>query len=62
MIVEDGGVPPKSDVATVELEVLRNFNRPVFEHAQYNASVFETYGIGETLTTVRAVDMDEKVK
>ena len=61
VIVEDGGQPPRSDVASVTLEVLRNFHRPVFDSSQYNISILETQNMGDVIGVVVATDDDDKV-
>ena len=61
VVVEDGGEPPRSDIAPVTIEILRNFNRPVFTAAQFNTTILETQSMGTTITIVTATDADDKV-
>lgn len=55
----DGGTPPLSNHAAVNISVLdSNDNPPVFTQTSYSASVREDTGIGETVIRLNAVDLD----
>ena len=57
--VTDGGVPPKTATTTLQINVMdENDHVPVFEHANYEASIRESAPIGTTVLTVRATDHD----
>lgn len=55
----DGGVPPLSNHATVNITVIdSNDNPPVFSQASYSAVIREDASIGETVIKVAAADLD----
>ena len=55
----DGGVPPLSNHAAVNISVLdSNDNPPVFTQASYSAAIREDAIIGETVLRLNAVDLD----
>lgn len=55
----DGGVPPLSNHAAVNITVLdSNDNPPVFTQSSYSAAIREDALIGETVLRVNAVDLD----
>ena len=56
---QDGGDPPLSNHATVNITVLDvNDNTPTFSQVSYNAMINEAAGQGENVLTVRAFDED----
>ncbi|XP_050391949.2 protocadherin Fat 4 [Patella vulgata] len=59
--VRDGAVPPKSDIATMNIHLIRNINRPRFTSSEYTASIDNTWQVGRTLFTVEARDADTTV-
>lgn len=61
MVAEDGGNPAKSATAVAEVEILRNFNEPIFEEREYEEEILETFGLGVSVLEVKAKDADEKV-
>ena len=58
VVASDGGNPPKSASAVVEIEVLYNFNEPQFLATTYNATVLETIPLGTSILQVQAQDAD----
>ncbi|XP_046644672.1 fat-like cadherin-related tumor suppressor homolog isoform X5 [Daphnia pulicaria] len=55
----DGGVPPLSNHAAVNITVLdSNDNPPIFTQASYSAAIREDAIIGETVLRLNAVDLD----
>lgn len=54
----DGGTPPKFDVCTVIVTVLRNNYSPVFSSPSYLASVNGSLQYDQPLLTVTATDTD----
>lgn len=58
--VQDGGTPPKSDVAVLSVSVQRNLNAPVFQPNQYEAAILETQNVGVPFVTVSAKDEDQR--
>ncbi|XP_076646631.1 FAT atypical cadherin kugelei isoform X8 [Halictus rubicundus] len=57
----DGGVPPLSNHATVNITVIdSNDNAPVFSEVSYRASVREDAKIGEKVAKVYANDLDSE--
>lgn len=45
----------------VNVTVLRNINPPVFNSTQYQASINEKYGLGQSVVQVFATDLDTQV-
>ena len=62
VLASDGGSPPKTSTASVEITVRRNLQRPKFEPDRYETRVLETYPLGATLVTVVATDDDVTVR
>ncbi|XP_045031201.1 fat-like cadherin-related tumor suppressor homolog isoform X3 [Daphnia magna] len=55
----DGGVPPLSNHAAVNITVLdSNDNPPIFTQSSYSAAIREDAIIGETVLRLNAVDLD----
>uniref|UniRef100_A0A6P7FFE6 Fat-like cadherin-related tumor suppressor homolog isoform X1 n=1 Tax=Diabrotica virgifera virgifera TaxID=50390 RepID=A0A6P7FFE6_DIAVI len=55
----DGGIPPLSNVATVNITVVDcNDNAPVFNQASYSARIREDAQIGDKILQVVATDLD----
>lgn len=55
----DGGVPPLSNIATVNITVMDcNDNAPVFLHASYSARIREDAQIGDKILQVRFFNFD----
>ena len=61
VLARDGGTPAKSATATVEIEVQRNLNAPVFSRASLAVSLPEIAPAGSSVTTVSASDADAAV-
>lgn len=59
----DKGSPPNyaPDMATVQIDVTRNENNPVFASQNYSIVIPETQGVGTTVVTVNATDPDRDV-
>lgn len=56
----DGGTPPLSNHATVNITVLdANDNAPVFTQAAYSTSINENAPVGFKLLTLTATDLDK---
>ncbi|KAI2798748.1 Cadherin EGF LAG seven-pass G-type receptor 2 [Blomia tropicalis] len=56
---QDNGIPPLSDIANIEIEVIDvNDNVPQFEQEFYSANVMEDAPIGTSVAHVRAHDRD----
>ncbi|XP_063060210.1 protocadherin gamma-C5-like [Engraulis encrasicolus] len=56
----DGGNPVKSGTALIQVAVQDiNDNGPKFDHTLYKASVKESAGIGQSVLTIMATDLDE---
>ena len=58
MTVTDQGVPPQSSFADVQVNVLRNENRPRFVSDYINATIAETVTYGTVIVTATATDQD----
>ncbi len=58
MLAEDGGSPPQSSTATVQIDVERNLNAPIFNPVRNEVTILETLGLGESVTKVTATDKD----
>ncbi|XP_051157574.1 fat-like cadherin-related tumor suppressor homolog [Leptopilina boulardi] len=57
----DGGIPPLSNHATVNITVLdSNDNPPIFSEVSYRAAVRENSAVGEKVTQVYANDLDSE--
>ncbi|XP_023314181.1 fat-like cadherin-related tumor suppressor homolog isoform X1 [Trichogramma pretiosum] len=55
----DGGVPPLTNHATVNITVLdSNDNAPIFSQSSYRGSVNEAASLGEAVVQVSAIDLD----
>lgn len=55
----DTGIPPRTGTTTLQINVNDdNDHSPVFEQAQYEASIRESSPIATTVVTVRATDQD----
>nr|XP_022919754.1 fat-like cadherin-related tumor suppressor homolog isoform X3 [Onthophagus taurus] len=55
----DGGIPPLSNVATVNITVTDcNDNAPVFAQVSYNEKIIENATIGDKVLQVTATDLD----
>ena len=60
MQATDGGEPPLHNHATVNITVIdANDNAPVFTQAAYAANVIENSGVGRTILTLTATDLDK---
>ena len=56
----DGGTPPLSNHATVNITVMdTNDNAPVFTQQSYSTSISEKSGVGTDVVTVTATDLDK---
>ena len=60
-MAKDGGNPPQSATVLAEIEILRNFEMPVFEPRDYNSEILETLGLGVSVAQVQATDRHNKV-
>lgn len=49
------------DMATVQIDVTRNENNPVFASQNYTIVIPEDQGVGTTVVTVNATDPDREV-
>uniref|UniRef100_A0A2C9LIH5 Cadherin domain-containing protein n=1 Tax=Biomphalaria glabrata TaxID=6526 RepID=A0A2C9LIH5_BIOGL len=58
---QDGAVTPKSDVARVNIKIVRNMYRPVFEGTNFTTTISETQDINTYILNVTAVDNDTLV-
>lgn len=57
--VTDGNIPPRTATTTLQINVMdENDHVPMFEHANYEASLRESAPLGTTVLTVRATDHD----
>jgi len=63
MIVQasDSAQNPKSATATVEVNIVRNLNTPLFVQGEYKAAVFDAAAVGTSLFAVTAIDADRTV-
>ena len=57
----DGGTPPRSATALVNINVQRNLVRPVFQQSSYETTILETQSLGINILRVIATDADTKV-
>lgn len=57
----DGGSPPRSATALVNINVQRNLHAPVFNPTRYEETILETTGLGVSLVRVLATDADTRV-
>lgn len=60
MTASDQGVPPKTAVVDVEVNVLRNQYGPRFTNTTYEVTVDEKRAYGTGILTVAAVDRDQE--
>ena len=58
ILATDGGTPPKSTTATVEITVVRNLNAPEFNPSRYEIEILENQLLGENIATIVASDVD----
>ncbi|XP_046583227.1 cadherin-23-like [Haliotis rubra] len=58
VVVKDGGSPSKSATVTGIVNILRNLNDPVFNPTFYNATIFETHALRDSIVRVVATDAD----
>ncbi|XP_046579033.1 protocadherin Fat 4-like [Haliotis rubra] len=54
----DFGTPPLSGAATMNINVVRNTQAPVFNSASYRATIDQTLGVGSSVLTMSASDGD----
>ena len=58
----DGGTPPRSATALVNINVQRNLVAPVFQQSSYQTTILETQSLGVNILRVVATDADTKVR
>ena len=56
MVAKDNGVPARSATVNVKINIVRNFNAPVFNPSSYIATVQETQAFGIDIIGVTASD------
>ena len=57
----DNGLPAKTDVAIVKVQVNRNLNAPKFDQTKVDLSIQYSQELGVPITSVKAVDEDPQV-
>lgn len=59
IVASDGGTPPKTDTAIVEIQIRRNLNRPTFTPANYELSIKESWPVYQpTFLVIKCKDDD----
>ncbi|KAK3745550.1 hypothetical protein RRG08_040225, partial [Elysia crispata] len=62
VLVEDNGVPRRSGLTEIEINVNRNLNRPFFLQFNYNFDTYENEPVGSGVgTPLRGDDLDDEV-
>ena len=61
MVASDNGEPARSATVVVRINILRNFQAPVFEATNYAATILETQAFGVSIVQVSATDGDRNV-